>query len=87
MNNILILCGRKLAVEELPVDMMEEVAPPPVEVAETTSQRPATVSRGGYDQASLDIDGTVPAQGMRNTYTGRPQRPERIRKKFSKFPN
>ena len=74
-------------VEELPVDRMEEVAPPPVEVAETTSQRPATVSRGGHDQALLDISGTVPAQGMRNTHTDRPQRPERIRKKLSKFPN
>ena len=74
------------AVEELPVDKREEVAPPSVEVAETTSKRPATVSSGGHDQASVD-SGTVPAQGMRNTHADRPQWPDRTRKKFSKFPN
>ena len=74
-------------VKELPLDRMEEVAPPPVEVAETTSRRPATGSRGGHDQALLGISGTVPAQGMRNTHTDRPQRPKRIRKNLLKFPN
>jgi hypothetical protein len=72
--------------EEIPVDRREEVAPPPVEVAEVTSQRPGPVSRGGPGQASLDSE-TGPARGMRNTQADRPQRPERTRKKLSKFDN
>ena len=58
-------------VDDLPVDMVEEVTPPPVEVVETTLKRPAPVSRGGQDKASLHISGTVPAQGMRRTHTDR----------------
>ena len=72
-------------VEDLPEDMVEETTPPPVEVVETTSKRPVPVSRGGQDKASLHIKETVPVQGMRRTHTDRPQRPERIRKKCSKF--
>ena len=72
--------------EEIPVDRRKEVAPPPVEVAEATSQRPGPVSRGGPGQASLDSE-TGPARGMRNTQADRLQRPERTRKKLSKFDN
>ena len=72
--------------EEIPVDRREEAAPPPVEVAEATSQRPGTVSRGGPSQASLNSE-TDPARGRDNTQADRPQRPERTRKKLSKFDN
>ena len=72
--------------EEVPVDRREEAAPPPVEVAEVTSQRPGTVSRGGPSQASLNSE-TAPARGRDNTQADRPQRPERTRKKLSKFDN
>ena len=72
--------------EEIPVDRREEVAPPPVEVAEATLQIPGPVLREGPGQASLDSE-NVPARGMRNTQADRPQRPERTRKKLSKFYN
>ena len=72
--------------EGIPVDRREEAASPPVEVAETTFQRPITVSRGGPSQASLNSE-TAPARGRENTQADRPQQPERSRKKISKFDN
>ena len=72
--------------EEVPVDRREEAAPPQVEVVEVTSQRPGTVLRGGPSQASLNGE-TAPARGRDNTQADRPQRPERTRKKLSKFDN
>ena len=72
--------------EELPVDTREEAATPPVEVTEATSQRPGTVLRGGPSQASLNSE-TAPARGRDKTQADRPQRPERTRKKLSKFDN
>ena len=69
-------------VEDLPVDIVEEPTPPPVEVVKRAAQRPLPVSqRGGQETASTQSE-TEPGQGMRGTHTGRPTR---IRKNISKF--